>query len=155
MPPIAASTCFRNLIRLRISHGGSAPRSGPRGGRGTNRIHPPARCNALIGSLMTLKDFEGQKLAETLATALLSVVGVCRHAFAAFAVSCRLTSVPGHLLPHRILPPRHQACSLYWARRHCAHVPRCDSAMAVLQPESRQMAGRRRIWELFNTKPCH
>lgn len=89
-------------------------------------------------------DFEGQKLAEFLGTALLATIGVRIHLPAECAIDRLANRVPGHFFHRRLLSPRHQTRSLHRTGWNCPYLPRRRSTVAVLQQTSCQMAASKR-----------
>jgi hypothetical protein len=85
-----------------------------------------------------------------LATALLSIVGVCCLFFlrSTLSVRCRQRTHPaytfsptaaGHLVPCRLLPAEHHTVPQGWSCWDGPHVPRHCAAVAVLQAAPRQV----------------
>jgi hypothetical protein len=87
---------------------------------------------------MDSQDFEGQKLAELMATALLTTAGV-RWVESLRTIDSEADKIVGHLIHRWILPARHQACSLHRSRRNCTHIPARCTTVAILQPTSCQV----------------
>jgi hypothetical protein len=80
-----------------------------------------------------VQDFEGQRLAEMLTTVLLGAAGVGLPLSLYIVI---LTTVD-HCFLDRLLHTRYPADPLCGAGRYRAHFPRCRSAVALLQQESR------------------
>ncbi len=97
---------------------------------------PPVPNNSKTN--MDSQDFEGQKLAELMATALLATAGVSLVEFLR-TIDSEADNVAGHLIHRWILAARHQACSLPRSRRNCNHIPARCTTMAILQQTSCQM----------------
>lgn len=97
---------------------------------------------------MFVQDFEGQKLAELLATALLSAVGVSDafHTTVRGHRECQLTSFlpTGHIIPRRLFSTKHRPRPQGRSRRHRPYFSRHCSAVAVFQQASSQVVARGR-----------
>lgn len=86
----------------------------------------------------TAQDFEGQRLAELLATIVLAVVGV-RVSGSLMVVFTNYILI-GYRVCYWIRPPRYHSSTLCWTRRHRPRVRPRRSAVALFQPEPRSVA---------------
>jgi len=105
-------------------------------------------CSKQHGPKLTYRDqdFEGQKLAETLSTALLSVVGVRHNSMPLITngrMEDRLSNTRlclAHCLRRWLRPPRYQTRRLHRSRRRRSHISGRCPRLAFLQQEPCQMA---------------
>lgn len=96
--------------------------------------------------MCSLQDFEGQKLADLLATLLLSASGVSSDKRSISNLKALHADLPSHIgscVHHRIHFARHQARSLRWLGRNRTHIPPCRASLALFQATSSQVA---RTW---------